>query len=254
MNEFVITFDIDWAPDFMIDAVASLVNAKGVRATWFVTHACAAVERLRENSDLFELGIHPNFLPGSTHGHTPMEVLSHLLAIVPEAISVRSHAVVQSSPILELMINRTPLMVDSTLFLPHVSHIHPIEYEHFGGVLLRIPFFWSDDYEVGKKPPQWDLMPYLEVEGLKVFDFHPIHVYLNSDDERPYQKLKQERVSLNEITPQMASPYIQNGRGAQTLLMNLLDYLGGTGRSLRLSDIYDHWRGERYGDGKHSSH
>jgi len=97
MNEFVITFDIDWAPDFVIEEVASLLQQKGVRATWFVTHACAAVELLRERSDLFELGIHPNFLEGSSHGKTPMEVLSHLLTVVPEAIGIRSHAVVQSA-------------------------------------------------------------------------------------------------------------------------------------------------------------
>lgn len=35
----VITLDIDWAPDFVIDAVAEQLVQAGVWATWFVTHA-----------------------------------------------------------------------------------------------------------------------------------------------------------------------------------------------------------------------
>ena len=68
MDSVVLTLDTDWAPDFVIDFVAKQLVAYQVRATWFVTHASPAVERLSQHSDLFELGIHPNFLPGSTHG------------------------------------------------------------------------------------------------------------------------------------------------------------------------------------------
>ncbi len=71
MSRAAITLDVDWAPDFMIDAAAQALVDREVKATWFVTHASPAVERLREHPDLFELGIHPNFLAGSSHGATP---------------------------------------------------------------------------------------------------------------------------------------------------------------------------------------
>jgi len=58
-------------------------------------------------------------------------------------------------------------------FLAAHAHICPIEFEHFGRTLLRVPFFWSDDYEIGRKVPRWSLTPYLNVEGLKVFNFTP---------------------------------------------------------------------------------
>ena len=64
--EIALTFDIDWAPDWAIDLTAGILREREVRATWFVTHESPAVDRLREDSELFELGIHPNFLPGST--------------------------------------------------------------------------------------------------------------------------------------------------------------------------------------------
>lgn len=79
----VLTFDIDWAPDFMIDFVAEGLTQRRVRATWFVTHASPAVEWLREHPDLFELGIHPNFAPGSTQGDSPEAVLRHCLRLEP---------------------------------------------------------------------------------------------------------------------------------------------------------------------------
>lgn len=60
-ENIMITLDIDWAPDWVIDEVASIHIEHKVKVTWFVTHATMAVERLRENSDLFELGLYTNW-------------------------------------------------------------------------------------------------------------------------------------------------------------------------------------------------
>src|ERR1017187_7044133 len=95
-----LTLDIDWAPDFVIDFAADLLIRRRVKATWFVTHSSPAVDRLRDHPELFELGIHPNFLPGSSQGKTVAEVLSFCRACVPEARSMRTHALVQSSGLL----------------------------------------------------------------------------------------------------------------------------------------------------------
>src|SRR5207244_3974947 len=81
--------------------VAEQLMASQVRATWFVTHMSPAISRLRRNPELFELGIHPNFLPGSTHGDTPDAVLRHCRALVPDAVSMRTHCLVQSTLLLE---------------------------------------------------------------------------------------------------------------------------------------------------------
>jgi peptidoglycan/xylan/chitin deacetylase (PgdA/CDA1 family) len=67
-NRVCVTLDVDWASDAMIDQTARILLEHEVPATWFITHASAAVDRLRDHPELFELGIHPNFLPGSTHG------------------------------------------------------------------------------------------------------------------------------------------------------------------------------------------
>jgi len=73
-------------------------------ATWFVTHDTPLISRLRTNSK-FELGIHPNFdflIQGEPrNGGNAQEVVARLLEIVPEAKSVRSHSMTQSSRLLK---------------------------------------------------------------------------------------------------------------------------------------------------------
>src|SRR5262245_36009701 len=114
----VITFDIDWAPDFVIDAVAARLAAARARSTWFVTHASPAVDRLRGLGPLVELGAHPNFLPRSTHGASIDDVLRHIAACAPEATSVRTHGLLQSGEIMEAIMRRTSYRVVSNEFLP----------------------------------------------------------------------------------------------------------------------------------------
>lgn len=216
-----ITFDIDWAPDFVIDFLAEQLVACQVRATWFVTHASPAIERLRQHPDLFELGIHPNFLPGSTHGDTPEVVLHHCMALVPNATSMRTHGLVQSSPLLAQIMAQTAITTDVSLFLPHTPYLQPVEYTWQGHSLLRIPYYWEDDFEMERTSPYWHLAPLLAAgEGLKVFDFYPIHVYLNSAEIRPYRALKQRVPNLPTMTSADAAPFVNSGIGARTLFWN----------------------------------
>ena len=240
LDHFVITFDIDWAPDFVIDSVASMLRLRGIRATWFVTHQCSALDRLRKEEGLFELGLHPNFLAGSTQGDTPEKVLAHLQSIVPEAISLRTHALVQSGPLLQ-MVMRAGLKVDVSLFLPSMSNIQPLEFRIDGRTLLRIPYFWSDDYEMEKAMPCWHLLPLLKVKGLKVMNFHPLLVFLNGSDIKPYQAIKQKVPILDALTAKTAEDFFQPGDGTQTFFHELIDHVTTVGESLRIQDIFDIW-------------
>ncbi len=238
-----ITFDIDWAPDFTIDFVAEQLIAHQVRATWFVTHMSPAVERLCRHPELFELGIHPNFLPGSTHGATPGEVLQYCMELVPDATSMRTHALVQSSPLLAQVMAQTSIRMDVSLFLPHIPHLRPVEYHVNGRTLWRIPSFWEDDFEMERVAPYWHLSPLLALgEGLKVFDFHPIHVYLNSVDMGPYQALKQRLPNLSTATPVDVAPLVHSGIGTQTLFVELLEHLVVSAQSLCVRDICTRWQ------------
>jgi hypothetical protein len=172
----VVTLDVDWAPDWMIDAVAAQLAAAGVPATWFATHASPALERLRERADLFELGVHPNFRPGSTHGGSVEEVLAHVMALVPDAVSARSHGVVQSGALLHELVLRTPIRIDSTTFLPGMAHVRPVVQHTPAGALVRVPFVWADDYEALRPDASWTWDGLFAEPGLKVVLFHPSRI------------------------------------------------------------------------------
>jgi hypothetical protein len=234
-HAIVLTFDVDWAPDFMIDSIARLLVEREVKSTWHVTHASPAIERLRERPDLFELGIHPNFLAGSSHGSTVAEVLMACMSIVPEATTMRSHALVQSSPILTAVIESTPIRCDSSILLSGAEHLAPTGFPHAEGPLLRIPYFWEDDVEMRREPPRWALAEDGAPPGMRVYDFHPVHVFLNAGDLRPYHALRRSG-ALQAVAEEQAAGLVAPGQGAGTLLLELADHLAVHG-SQTLHDV-----------------
>ncbi len=183
----LLTFDVDWAPDFAIDVTAALLIERGIRATWMITHRSPAVDRLREYPELFELGIHPNFREGSTHGSTTDAVLRHCMELVPDAVSMRTHSLVQSTPLLARMLATTPIRIDASLLLPRVNGLRPFE-----------------------QP------------GMRTFNFHPIHIYLNSRDMTPYRDVRASVAKLDELDEAPARRHVHGGVGAMAMLRELV--------------------------------
>jgi len=211
----VITLDIDWAPDFAIDFAANLLIESHVKATWFVTHDSPAVRRLRKFPQLFELGIHPNFLPDTTHGTTESEILRNCMGFVPQARVVRMHGLVQTSNLLERIIDETPINVDVSLFLPHAASLEPVVYYWANGKkLVRLPYIWEDDFEMVRPHRIWELGLMLDRgTGLKIMDFHPIHIYLNSSTPETYRTVRSFG-PLNDLLAENVQQQIETGCGA----------------------------------------
>jgi len=170
---------------------------------------------LRANP-LFECGIHPNFLPGSTQGDDPEQILDHCLALVPEAVSMRTHSLFQSTRLLDLVIATGRIRVDATMFLPGVDDLKAFAYDRPHGRLIRVPFWWEDDIEIelGRFSWSWRDLD-LSGPGLRVFNFHPLHVYLNSRDFGAYRRVFAEQ-------PADLEPYRRTGAGPQPCFLDLL--------------------------------
>ena len=240
--DVAITLDVDWAPDFMIDYAAALLVEHGVKATWFITHASPAVSRLREHPSLFELGIHPNFLPGSTHGNTFASVLAHCFDLVPDARSVRTHALYQSAPLLRALVNEPRITTDLSLFLPRMPGIEPVEFRLDGRTLLRVPYLWEDSLEIEQEVPSFDLQRLLSAgDGLKILNFHPTHVFLNSITPAPYGQIKQCAPRLEDVTIDLAARCVVQGHGTQTLFREAIQHLA-TRHSWRIHDLATAYR------------
>lgn len=212
-----ITLDIDWADDAVICFAADLLEAAGVAATWFVTHQTPVLERLRANPK-FELGIHPNFnflLAGDPrNGTTSEEVLERLFEVVPEAKAVRSHSMTQSSVLLNQFAAHG-LTHDCNHYIPHHAGLDLKPWALWNG-LTKVPYAWEDDFHClrpGASPFEIASGP-----GLCVLDFHPIHLFLNTDDLSRYEGARPFLDDCDRLTA-----YRCAGHGIARLLDDLLE-------------------------------
>ena len=217
-EKIFLTIDIDWAHDEILLDTIELVEEAGVAATWFVTHETEVLERLRSNP-YFELGIHPNFnflLQGDArNGGNAGEVISNVVQMVPEATSVRSHSMTQSSVLLAEF-KSVGITHDCNHFIP--SHVGiTLKPWHLWNGVIKVPYAWEDDlaceYGIGKSP-----LSQLNWQGINVFDFHPIHVYKNTESMERY-----ERTRAIHQQPQELLQHRFTGRGTRTSLLELLE-------------------------------
>ncbi|QNI75221.1 hypothetical protein [Synechococcus sp. MVIR-18-1] len=211
-----LTFDIDWACDEILADCINLVESYNIPATWFVTHDTPLLSRLRDNNN-FELGIHPNFnnlLNGPCNTQSIDKIIDDLLNLVPEAVSVRSHSMVQSSRLQDVF-SKKGLIFDCNHFIPEQSKIVLKPWSLWNG-LIKVPHFWEDDvfclYPKGTEP---DLL--LSREGLKVFDFHPIHVFLNTESIERYENSRNVHHDASQLID-----YRFPGHGVRNQLLNLI--------------------------------
>ena len=217
-----LTLDIDWAHDDILADAIDLVEEYQVPATWFVTHGTPLLSRLRSNPD-FELGIHPNFnflLSGDDRaGRDVDEVVDRLLVIVPEAKCVRSHSTTQSSGLLDLFARRG-MSHECNSFIPVQSGIELKPWRLWTG-LTRVPYFWEDDvaclYGGEKAPPMSRLVG---LAGIKVFDFHPVHIFLNTENMQRYEHTREWHGFPQQL---LAHRYV--GEGTRTRFLELLHLL-----------------------------
>jgi hypothetical protein len=216
-----ITFDIDWAPDFMVEECMEICARAGVSASFYATHPSPILSDIASDPR-FELGIHPNFLPGSSHGATHKDVLAYCLDLVPSATSMRTHGLYQSGAMFHELATHFPqIRVDASLFLPGHQNLRAVDFHFYGNALRRLPFCWEDDAFAETPGTDWGRAPVVG-EGLSIFAFHPIHVAINTDRVMRYAKLK-SATPINSCSPSVAAHYANSGTGVETYLRSLIN-------------------------------
>lgn len=222
MAQFHLTFDIDWAPDWMVHQLLDFLQENNCPATFFVTHASDSISRMKKENH--HLGLHPNFAEGSTQGNTATACMNTLLDLVPDANCLRSHGLFQSTGLFQFLSQSFPqIEYDLSLF----THKHPcVALTPWGfseHKLKRINYNWEDDAAFFDKNFDWQSFP--TWSELIVFDFHPVHFFLNSNSPAPYQKLKQSlgQKSLMELTQKQAKGLCNtSSAGAKDFLTSIV--------------------------------
>jgi len=179
MDRVASTFDVDRAPGWCLEQCVRACTERGDPCTVFATHPSPLLADLAREEGV-EIGIHPNFLEGSTQGDTHARVLEFCLEMAPAARSMRTHALYHSSRLFSLIGERYPqLDVDASLFLPGHAGLRPVDWLYDGVHIVRVPYYWEDDDAVFAPGWRWDGPP-PPSDGLKVFDFHPVLVALTA--------------------------------------------------------------------------
>ena len=214
MNDIVITFDVDWVHEDIIKYIAKLLENTNVKATFFATHDSAFLKSL--DKARYEMGIHPNF----TNSNDWNRVIRDLKDIYPDAIGVRSHGLTQSSIIHGFFIDNG-LKYEVNTFIPLRQGLSPYCRPRGNGEnMVCIPFYWEDDGHF-LNSSIFDISRLrTDKKGLKIFNFHPMHVFMNTKSNEHYESYKQFYHQ-----PDVLMDYRWKGKGIGTLFIELLQYL-----------------------------
>ncbi len=214
----MLTGDQDWAPEWALEAMLDLVAEERVPYHLFVTNPSPAVRRAAPPPQGLTLGIHPNFLAGSTQGGSEDEVIDHCLGLVPGATTFRTHAFCESSRILRRLAARG-LRADSNLLSFLQPGLVPVVLGAAG--ILRFPVFLEDDVLLDWAAPDLALEPLLALlltPGLKILNFHPTFVALNAPSLAYYEERREALFASPR--PQPEEPFA--GRGVQSVLREIV--------------------------------
>ncbi|MCA9535282.1 MAG: hypothetical protein KC593_16430 [Myxococcales bacterium] len=219
-DHFCITFDVDWAhPEVLADTVR-LVESRGLACTFFCTHAGIELPG-------HERALHPNYrLGGDTmraYDGPPDDerIFRHVVArtksFCPEAVGARSHCLFYDSSLMAVYAEQG-VEYDSTYALPLSAGLAPVWKER--GV-LEMPIYYMDHIDLMGAQTGFELAGLqLDRPGLKVFDFHPIHVFLNTHTEAHYAESRAVQRDPDALLKKR-----HPGPGVRTLFEQLLDYV-----------------------------
>lgn len=185
MDKLILTFDIDWASEKIVDHTLQILADYGLKATFFCTHP------LKSDLKGHEIAIHPDFrhLKNWLDVKEIKGIIDDLLVCYPGAKGSRSHGLITGSSIF-LALAESGIKYDSSFYMFNQKFV-PFEVTEN---LVEMPIYFLDYSMFGNlKKGSLDNLN-LEKDGLKIFAFHPIHIFLNSHSlehywrARPYLK------------------------------------------------------------------
>jgi len=189
------TCDVDWAIEPVIADTISLFEKYNIRCTFFSTHHSETLTAC--NKKQFEIAVHPDFSPVFRPGTEKdiYDILDEILDIHPTAKGIRTHNLIESVDLLQKYAEKK-LTYESSLLMPYYAKLKP--FTLWNG-LIRIPFNWEDDvhWSYGYSFESVDFTD--NYNDLNVFNFHPIHIYLNTENKFRYYEAKKHFTHINKL-------------------------------------------------------
>ena len=192
-NKITVTIDVDYAADHVFEYCLDILEESKKKATIFITHETKLLERIRKNPN-WELGIHPNFLETNNTSlikNNINKILLKMKSLIPEAVSMRSHGLVTAGRWLwDYENNGIKFLSNNMKF----NSINAPYYELNG--IIECPIFFGDNCQLYAlkekkiKPINISKIIKTKQNELRILNFHPIHIALNTENYFRYEKTK----------------------------------------------------------------
>lgn len=231
-SHYAMTADIDWAPDYAVADMLEIFARFGIKITCYATHRTSLFSG---TTPMVEIGLHPDY----TRPHPTEGLRSKLLDLkemFPDAVGVRSHRNFFGQNTAHLA-TEANLIYDSSVLLWRQPFCQ-IYRDQWG--LYRLPYCWEDGIQADMKLP-WtlDIVP-RATPGLKIFNIHPIFIYLNCPDDDYRRAIVKHYNDLTQAPREVIEPQRYDGYGARRFLIDLLTELQRSGaKSHRIRDIIE---------------
>jgi hypothetical protein len=184
----VFTADQDWAPEWANQIFIDEVSRVRVPMHIFRTNASPVIDE-SVNAGILTQGWHPNFKANSTHGDSISNIISHMHSIAPASRTVRAHSYFETSEIWDCLY-RAGQIVESHGVTDMEINVVPLR---MASRMIRLPVFFEDDVFFRNEPDELNLSflkQRLLTPGLKLLDFHPIHIAMNTSSIAHYESVK----------------------------------------------------------------
>lgn len=222
---FCFTSDIDWASEDVLSIFFKKLPLDTIKLTTYVTHQSAILQKYYDDKKIYR-GIHPNFLPNSSHGNSFREIVETCVKLAPEAYGFRSHRLFDVTDITHLLHDEFGYKYVSNLGTTMAKSIRPMLHE---SQLVHIPIFFEDGSHL-YNDLGFSITPYLEYftsPGIKIISFHPMNIVFNT----PYIKFMREikdslsREAFNNITFDTIEKSKNNGVGITNVVEDIINFV-----------------------------
>jgi len=234
LNSINLTFDIDFAPDYMIKNIVDIIEKFNIKATFFATHSSKFLRKISSYSN-FEVGLHPNLSVNSTQGKDFKEILGNLKKKFPNAVGNRFHLLKYSYRDLA-MLKDYNLKYDVSVLRFNSSYLLPVYHKDID--LILFTYLWEDGI-CENADLSLDIENInLTSKGVKIINFHPLNIFLNSGTNISRIKFFKKYPDLIKVSYEKAVKFRKNERGAENLLIKILEFISKKKlQTFKLSEI-----------------
>ena len=162
-------------------------------------------------------------MENSSHGKSIEEIIEFCLRIVPDAKLIRTHCLHQSTKLLTKVFKLFPqLEIDLSTFTYHFPKVCFFDQILDDVKIKRINFNWEDDFEFWNKNFDWDSSNLFA--KINILNFHPIHIFLNSNSHDKYNALMNDidRKPLHLSDKKVLNKFKNSGVGANNYLTSII--------------------------------